>query len=654
MSFSPTPHPVLGLPTPAEALRLGEKAFLELMARRERIIAEEAADPFSKGWEPPIWRVCDALLGFPWGDQEWNARMRACLGFGKPVSSLLINGGQRGGKSEYAAKREMRMLRILQHGRGWGFHSKNQMSVDYQQPLFWKYMAPELRTAKGIRTNSTYVAYKKMTGFAEGKFVLPNFSDMSFLNYEMEMTTIEGGNLDFVWPDELVPADWVETLELRIAEKEGRMVITFTPVQGYTETVKLFQDGATTVRESVAFLCPKDGGPPDAARALGLSEEELAEARAAAAEKPRARAARCPQSRPEDCNAWLEGKSGQMEIPAGREFETVPRVMKCCDPEGKRAVVFFHSSDNPYGNPKNVWATIAAKSQAFIRERFYGIGNKLFSAKFPKFSTEIHVCKPSDIPREGTNTHWLDPCDGRNFFMIWTRDTPDGRTWVYREWPGNYYIEGTGVPGPWALPSGKKYDGKPGPAQTSFGFGFKRYKMEIAKLEGWHDARRQRPADVNEEEWVRSWHESNGADEVIYAREADSRFASTPKIQDDAPVTLLESFAEWNLFFDPTPGDDIAEGVTQIQNALDYDESKPVDFFNKPKLMVSEDCVNLIFALQTWTGQDGQKGACKDPLDCLRYKFLRDVKYVEHAEEADFDPRGYTGRETGGKKGNFY
>lgn len=658
--FTPTPHPVLGMPSPSEAMALGERAYLELMARREKIIADEKADPFARGWEPPIWKVCDALLGFPWVEAAWAARMRAHLGFAKPVSSLLINGGQRGGKSEFAAKRQMRLLRAVDQARGWALHSKNAMSVDYQQPLFWKYMHPDLRTTKGIRTNVTYVAYKKMTGFAESKFVLPNSSDLGFLNYEMDMTSIEGGNLDFIWPDELVPADWVETMELRIAEKDGRMVITFTPVQGYTETVKLFQDGATIVRESIAFCCPKDGGPPDPARALGLTEEELEEIKAAAAVKPSARAARCPQARPEDCNAWLEGKSGQMEVPPDREFEKVPRVMKCCDPEGKRAVVFFHSSDNPYGNPKNVWATIANKSQAFIKERFYGVGNKLFSCKFPKFNTQVHVVSSIDIPTDGMNTLWMDPCDGRNFFMLWIRVTADGRAWVYREWPGNYYIEGIGVPGPWALASGKKYDGKPGPAQTSFGFGYRRYKEEIARLEGWKDAAGSLGSTRSEitEEAVRGWLESNGSAEDVRVREADSRFASTPKVSNDEPVTLLEEMADWNLFFDPTPGDDIGEGVISIQNALDYDEAQPISFFNKPKLLISSECHNLIFAMQTWTGQDGQKGACKDPIDCLRYFLRRGLIRVGGGEDDTEGNEGnegvYTGRETASKTANYY
>lgn len=657
MSLSVTAHPVLGYPTPAQAMQLGEMEFRRVMRQREDIVRAERDDPYAKGWEPPIWRVCDALLGFPWVDPIWAERMRTHLGFDHPVSILLINGGQRGGKSEWASKRVMRILRSNPSARAWALHSKMQMSVDYQQPLFWKYMPPDLRTSKGVRTQTTYVSYKQMTGFSEGKFVLPNRSDCSFLNYEMDRKSIEGGNLEIIWPDELVPADWVETMELRIAEKGGKMLITFTPVDGYTETVRLFQDGATVVKESIAYLCPKDGGPPDVARALGLTEEELEELKRAAEEK---RAARCPQSRPENCDAWLEnGRSGQLEMPPGREFQKIPRVMKCCDPEGKRAVVFFHSSDNPYGNPKNVWATIASKNRAFHKERFYGIGNKLYSSRFPKFSEKVHVIPDSMIPKEGENSQWVDPAEGRNFFMLWIR-TVNNCAYVYREWPGSYYIEGVGVPGPWAMASGKKADGRPGPAQACFGFGYRRYKEEIARLEGWADVKSTRPDTMTDDQWdrrVKEWDEQNGTEEPLTHREIDSRAASAPRLEEDRPVTLLEELADWNLIFLPAPGDDISEGCTAINNALDYNPDKPVDFFNHPHLYVSAECRNLIYALQTWTGADGLKGATMDPIACLRYYMRRGLLQLAGTGEEDEDEETegeYTGRETGGRSKQYY
>ena len=64
--FIPTPHPVHRLPTAAEALALGDQKYAAFLLERERAIALERSDPLRNFWEPPIWRVCDALLGLPW------------------------------------------------------------------------------------------------------------------------------------------------------------------------------------------------------------------------------------------------------------------------------------------------------------------------------------------------------------------------------------------------------------------------------------------------------------------------------------------------------------------------------------------------------------------------------------------------------------
>lgn len=671
MPFKPTIHPVLGLPSIGQARAMGERAWQEVMVRREEIIRREKAQPFEQCWEPPIWRVTDAIMGMPWVDKEWAERMRRHLGFEKPAPVTLINGGNRAGKSQYAAHRVMRTLRVNKAARAWCLHSTLPMSRQYQQPLFYHYLPASLRAAD-VKSKVTYVAYKQKTGFTEEQFVLPPVaagaagSDCMFKTYDQDKHSIEGGNLEIIWPDELVPADWIETLEFRIAEKNGWMPITFTPIEGYSATVKLFQDGAEVVKWSTGFLLPLDGGPPDVARALGFcpeetgaSGEEVLKELAAAAEQ--GRASRFPQSVPERCDQWIEEERhelhefsrkdrSQPEVPKGREFERVPRVMKCVSEGQKRAVVFFHSSDNPYGNPKEMYATLAGATADKIKERFYGVAFKEMRARFPKFSTDVHVVGEDEVPSEGTNYLMADPCSGRNFFLLWIRVTPE-RAYVYREWPGSYPIRGVGVPGPWALPDGKKADGRPGPAQKTFGFGLLDYKRLIAELEQWKDAdnhrwtqmdtdgKRREPAEPapsnelarKEEDGalgqralpVSEWDENNGAREMIQERRIDARFASSPKLERDRPTTLITDFEDIGLFFLPARGDDIAHGVQRINDLLNYDEERPRDYFNQPRLLISAECRNLIYALQTWTGQDGQKGATKDPIETL-YRFCTD------------------------------
>jgi len=624
--WRPEVHPLLPVPDAAAILRskqdpaMAECEWLAAHKRRDEIIRAEKENPLQAGWEPPIWRVVYALLGMPFVDESWAAAMRAYLKFEHAVKCVLISGGNRSGKSEFGAKTSMKILTSMAEARCWAFHTNAPMNVEYTQPLHYKYLPPHLRERE-IRSETTYIAFKQKTGFSDAKYVLPNRSEASFRNYEQQIATIEGGEVNIVTADELLPPDWLETLMFRTTTRDGHIIVYFTPVQGYTPTVRVFQDGAEVVQDYTAFLLPKDGGESDEARALGLTAQEYAEQVDAKREK---RPATCPASRPEACEKWLTGEPSQPEVPEGREFERAPRVMKCFDPD--KAVVFFNPADNPYGNPMAVTTKVRGDSVEKVKERWYGIANKTVSARFPKFGP-IHIVEPEQIPAAGTNYLFIDPASARNFFMSWFRFTPQG-IFLYREWPGNYYIEEVGVPGPWALPDGKRLDGKTGPAQESFGFGLLRYKEEIARLEGWHEPREPKPPDMSYEDWLAAWGDYP-ADEVIEQRYMDSRFASSAKLENDRPTTLLEEFDEIGMDFIATPGDDLKDGNKILEDAFYYRENAQPGFLNMPKFFVAKECINTIFALQTWTGADGRKGACKDPVDNCRYAVMSDADYVE-------------------------
>jgi hypothetical protein len=87
--------------------------------------------------------------------------------------------------------------------------------------------------------------------------------------------------------------------------------------------------------------------------------------------------------------------------------------------------------------------------------------------------------------------------------------------------------------------------------------------------------------------------------------------------------------ADLGMLFTATPGDSIDEGVSMINDALSYNPEKPVDAINQPRLYISENCKNVIYALQTYTGADKKLGAVKDFIDLLRYVCLSDAINVE-------------------------
>ena len=638
----------------------GEARWVELVRRRAELIAAAEHDPLTCGWEPGKWWLCDALLALPvqrpwWAElhgeswEAWAERARARLGFGRPVKSLLILGGHRAGKTEYAAKRTSELMHIIPEAIVWPMHQNGKMSIEYHHKLHYKYLPPKLRAGADLKTRTAYISYKQKTGFSDHKFVLPNGSECSYRFYEMDRDrAIEGGEPNMAWCDELVPPDWVQTLQYRTATRDGWVVVTFTPVRGHSATVQLFMDGATVALEEPGFLLPIDGGEPDVARALGFRDEH----------EMREQQRHGRWSISWDAFEWLERGSGLPEAPAGRRFERVPLVARCARED--MAVVWFHSSDNPFGKPHNVARkAMAEQSLANRKVRYYGVTDRALSAMFAKFDTRVHVVADEEVPTEGTNYMVIDPAGGRNWFMAWLRVTRAGRRYVYREWPGSYEIPGIGVPGLWAEPDGKHPDGKRGPAQQPFGFGLMDYVAELARLEGWRDGWRDRVranlevAGDDLDEVCRQRFEAEargatflasvatgaaaaasapdeGARERIERRFIDSRAAQVASTENKRPVTLQERLEAYGLEVELTPGDSVAEGVTMINSALAYDGEKPLaEEENEPALYVAAGCRNMIFALRTWTGADGQKGACKDPVDGLRYLLLAGVEFVD-------------------------
>jgi hypothetical protein len=274
----------------------------------------------------------------------------------------------------------------------------------------------------------------------------------------------------------------------------------------------------------------------------------------------------------------------------GRSSQSVPRVQQ---PQRKNAVIiYFHSSDNPFGGYEAMQRTLDGASREEILVRAYGVPTKATVARFPKFRDSVHVVAPDSVPKSGTRYQIVDPASGRNWFMIWVLVTPAGAHYVYREWPSpGQYIPGVGDPGVWAEPDGRLADGRAGPAQATYGWGIKRYQEELERLE---------------------------AGEEIAERWMDSRFGSLPSQHADGATTLIEECVNLGLVFHPAPLDPIEEGVSLVNSMFDFEEDLE-GLLKPPSLYISSACPNVIFALKIWNGKDGKMGATKDPIDCLRY-----------------------------------
>jgi hypothetical protein len=556
LQFRPT-H--LAWPIPPNVVeRVGADDALLYLRGRKAEIEKSERDPLRCGYEPHIWNKV-----------QWHIRdLRKKFPSG--VIKIIIFGGNRSSKTRFAANYVNRDTASTPKRRWWCCDSTEAMSRTNQMRLIYEQFPPEWRNLP--RSKITDVSYNLSDGFPKNRLVCPNASEVEFKFYSMDIGNLPGPELDGIWCDELVPLVWVETLVYRLINRNGILLITFTPELGWNETFGYFYEGAQALEETEAPLLPKYD---EAGKLVGHKQ--------------------------------------------------VPRVMQCSDPTAR--ILFFHTSDNPFGNYPALVQQLKNKSEEEILIRAYGVCTKSHSAAFPMFSKRAHVITTAQflaITKEfpkGERTHLVDPCDGRMWFMIWVFCPSPNKWIIYREFPSYghtaAYIQGIGMPGPWAL-SGAAADGVKGPAQDSKGFSLERYKEEIERQEG---------------------------DELVLARYIDSRYATSPKSDHERMTTLQEQLTEVGIdFLCMTPGKgsilktptNTPDGsIDMINSALYYDVetelgewSAELGRLNEPQLQVLETCPNTIYALEHWTGKDGQKGACKDPVDNVRGLFLTGVNYV--------------------------
>jgi phage terminase large subunit-like protein len=518
-----TPHPVLIVPSVEEIRALTEKhgaeKVAELLSIREDKILAEKLDPYRHGFDLPHWKEADVLL--------------------KENNELLVLGGNRASKTEWAAKRVAQTLINLKDARVWCLHTTNQSSIQMQQNVVYKYLPSEYKNLKKNKIQN--VEYTQKNGFSDNTFILPNKSQCFFMNYAQKRDVIEGGEVDLIWCDELVPLDWIETLRYRIVTRSGKLMVTFTPVTGYSPVVKEYVSGAKIIKHRESPLLP------DTVNVNG-----------------------CPKG-------------------------VMPYVAK--SHVRPAAVIWFHSELNPFNPFEQLKKTLAGKKSYEIKIRAYGWADNITGNQFPRFIDHVNILKEEDIPKEGTNYMVADPAGARNWFMIWGRVDQDGNIYVYREWPDS-------SEGEWALPSADP-DGKIGTAQRSnAGRSLADYKNLILDLED---------------------------GEEISERYIDPRAGGTKAVTEDGGVTLIDMLDEGEnpMHFVPAAGVKIEQGVAMINDGFSYDQNIEFSPLNKPKLYISEQCQNLIYCIKEWTGLDGEKGATKDPIDCLRYLITMNPIYMD-------------------------
>lgn len=492
--------------------------------------------------------------------------------------AVLVLGGWRASKSFYGARTVVKWMRRIKGCRVLCMSESYTASVEVQQRAVHDYLPLEFRDAK--KTKALNTAYTEKNGFSDAKFSLPGGRSCLFFNYTDDIRKVQGMKFHIVWCDENVTFNWLETLEGRLIDYGGPLLVTVTPIFGRTPTINWFMQGST-VREW--------------------------------------QSARYMEGKPAIPN--LGGRSGQM-----------PYVLDC--PRKDTSIICFPSEKNPFIPVKELDRMASGVSAGVVMLRLYGWPESEAVAQFPKFDVKVHCIKRDRVPTDVTRYMAFDPHGSRNGFGLWLAIDRYGRKYVYRQWP-------TPDMGEWAVP-GDKPDGKPGPAQYSgAGRGVNDYKRIFLKLEGatWPDGENDAPDTAAAERIFERLGDARainvnsvrkeGDDEVTFATLMNEELLSGTDETDERKLLLpamvfhaATGHREGNREIDPD--------VDVINSWLSYDATKPIEpLVNEPQLfIVGEDCPDLVYSLLTWTGRGGQKGASKDPIDVLRMFTKADVQYI--------------------------
>ncbi len=246
MALSWEPHEVLKPPSNEELAAMKPEDVLKLHEVYHSAIANSKRDPYRYGWKLPHWKDAEELLTVH--------------------SELLVSGGNRSGKTSWAAHAVVKAAVENPGSVIMCFAQNADVSIRQQQSAVYDALPEEFKT-KVLGTEEN-VSYTRKNGFSKSSLILPGSkSSIIFKTYAQFLnndTILEGAELGSrspswlnigAWCDEyLVGPELLGTLRFRLATRNSKLVVTFTPIDGYTEVVRDYVQGAETFQSKPAEL----------------------------------------------------------------------------------------------------------------------------------------------------------------------------------------------------------------------------------------------------------------------------------------------------------------------------------------------------------------------------------------------------------------
>ena len=225
MTIEFTKHPALEAPTDEEIVLLGEadpKLLVALHEAHEGRIRSAEEDPLRHGFELPGW-----------------SRMRNAL---QDYDEVITFGGNRSGKTTGCAKMVMESVTENMDGHVVCFSQNADTSIKVQQAAVWEMMPREFR--RKTKSIDGYINFSMQNGFTGSSFIFPDTRTRvdfkTYTQFSNNQTILEGFEFGFrnptgmnigAWLDEyLGDAALVNTLRFRLATRDSKMLLGFTPI----------------------------------------------------------------------------------------------------------------------------------------------------------------------------------------------------------------------------------------------------------------------------------------------------------------------------------------------------------------------------------------------------------------------------------------
>lgn len=248
-----TDHPILKPPSDEEIVQLGEidpKLLADLHKAHEGRIRAAEEDPLRHGFDLSGW-----------------SRIRQAI---SQYDEVITFGGNRSGKTTGCAKMVMQAVTENEDGHVVCFSQNADTSVKVQQAAVWEMMPKEFK--RKTKSIEGYINFSMQNGFTANSFIFPDTRTRvdfkTYTQFSNNQTILEGFEFGFKEPKSLNIGAWldeylgdaalVNTLRFRLATRDSKMLLGFTPIDGYTPFVAEYLKGAETLETRRAELLDRE------------------------------------------------------------------------------------------------------------------------------------------------------------------------------------------------------------------------------------------------------------------------------------------------------------------------------------------------------------------------------------------------------------